>query len=265
MAALIGIGLTAVAFLFALGIFLYEHRRSPECNVGQPLRARKKQRTIALWTIGRFYQSLQQFDLYCEELEKTSYQQIDTQTDATRPSRADLLRFAQAVLLAAAVDILPFSQGKANLFHFIDAPDGDRREIVSHVLTGPFPPKQILAGANAYRKMTITPTQEAESVAGECVRIALPQLERLKGKGNFSGKEIKLGTTHILGMPAEFETMPSVGDYRAAPKGLPAAITVDLRIVFMRPLLPIIRRFAYRRSQFICHRLSRYNLLIGPQ
>jgi hypothetical protein len=155
---------------------------------------------------------------------------------------------------------VPFSQGKANLFHFADGPGGGGREIVSHVLTGPFPPTQVLSGANAYRAMGITDNKKADSVAGECVRIGLPRLEKLTDKGGFSGEEIELGTSHILGIPMKFKN--PVGDYRSAPEGLPAAVTVDLRIMAMRPLLPIIRRFAYRRSQFICHRLSRYNDLV---
>lgn len=263
MVAIAGIILTAAALVFTLAVFIHENRRSPECFPEKPLRARGKQRTISLWTIGRFYQSLKQFDLYCKELEESAMS--DSEDDPARPSRDDLLRFARAVLLTAAVDIMPFSQGKANLFHFVDAPNRQSREIVSQVLIGPFPPEQILAGASAYRTMTIEFGKEAESVAGECVRLGLPQLEKLrKKKGNFSGKEIKLGTTHILGMPVEFDAMTAVNDFRSAPEGAPAAITVDLRIMSMRFLLPVIRWFAYRRSKFICHRLSRYNSLIAP-
>jgi len=262
MITILGIVLTAAAFLFAVAIYLDEHRRSPESVPGKPLRARKQQRTIALWTSGRFYKALQQFDLYCDQLEGEEVPE-DT-TDPTKPSRADHLRFAQAVLLTAAVDIVPFSQGKANLFHFADSPGGESRDIVSHILMGPFPPKQILSGANAFRKMTIKSNKKADSVAGECVRLELPQLEKLTKKDNFSGKEIKLGTTHILGIPVEFERMPGVDGYRDAPENLPAAITIDLRIMWMRLVLPVIRRFAYRRCLYICHRLSRYNALINP-
>lgn len=258
MLAILGFTLTAAAFFLGIGVFLYERKRSPEWEAGKPLRARRKQRTIALWTIGRFYQAIRQFDLYCEELENGNLPL--EQRDPSQPSREDLLRFAQAVLLTAAVDIVPFSQGKANLFHFADGPGGGSREIVSHVLTGPFPPTQVLSGANAYRSMVITDGKKAESVAGECVRIGLPRLEKLTDKGNFSGEEIELGTSHILGIPAKFKKAGA--DYRSAPEGVPAAITVDLRIMGLRPMLPIIRPFAYRRSRFICHRLNRYNDLI---
>jgi hypothetical protein len=260
MLALIASIVTIAAFVLTLAIIFYERRRSPECEIGKPLRARKKQRTIAFWTIGRFYQAIQQFDLYCEELEGGNLPA--EQKDPSMPSREDLLRFAQAVLLTAAVDIVPFSQGKANLFHFADQPGGGNRQIVSHVLNGPFPPTQVLSGANAYRTMSITDGRKADSVAGECVRIGLPRLERLTEKGGFSGEEIELGTTHILGIPVKFKVMNPAIDYRFAPESLPAAITIDLRIMLMRPLLPLIRRFTYRRSQFICHRLSRYNDLV---
>lgn len=259
MLATIGTIVGVGSFLVGLFVVFHERRRSPGSTPGKPLRARKKQRTIAIWTIGRFYQSLQQFDEYCDRLEKEPL--VQTEADPTKPSREDLLRFAEAVLLTAAVDIVPFSQGKANLFHFADDATGHSRQIVSQVFTGAFPPSQVLSGVMTYREMLIEHDTEASSVAGECVRLGIPRLYRITKKSTFSGEEIKLGTTHIVGMPAHLGSTVGVDDFCRVPQGMPAAITVDLRIGFTRLLLPLIKAFAYRRGHFICHRLSRYSSL----
>lgn len=263
MLALIGVVLTGLALLFATAVFIHERRRSPECRPDVRLRAREKQRTIAIWTIGRFYQSLRQFDDYCIKLEEGGLP--DTETDPTKPSRDDLLRFAGSLLLTSAIDIIPFSQGKANLFHFADGPTGDRRTIVSQVFSGPFPPSQVLSGVTTFREMLIERDHKASTVAAECVRLRLPRVDRITKKSGFSGVELKLGTTHILGIPTELGVSGRVDDFCRVPLGSPASITVDLRIVLVRPALPLIRRFAERRSQFICHRLARYSALLEAQ
>jgi hypothetical protein len=247
--------------LLPIVVFLYEHRRSPKSVPGEPVRAGKKARTVAVWTIGRFYQSCRQFDQYCDWLEN---EEVEVDSDLSKPTQEDLLRFAEAVLLAAAVDILPFSQGKANLFHFVDKPHQHTRNIASQNFTGAFPPSQVLGSASTYRAMEIQRDQNASSVAGECVRIGRSRLEKIKDKGSISGKEIELGTTHILGMPIRFGTTVGAGNFCDVPKGKPAAITVDLRLVLMRPFLPLIKCFLKRRSACICNRLSRYSALQSP-
>jgi hypothetical protein len=151
------------------------------------------------------------------------------------------------------------------MFHFADEPRGDQREIVSQVFSGPFPPSQVLAGVTTFRAMPIRRDEEASSVAGECVRLRVPRLYRITKKTAFSGEEIKLGTTHILGLPAELGVAGGADDFCRIPTSLPAAITVDLRIMLVRPALPLVRRFAYRRGAFICHRLARYRALLETQ
>jgi hypothetical protein len=258
--AVIGIVLGVVGIVATIAIFVHERRRSPESVPGKPVRAPDKQRNIATWKIGRFYQSLQQFDSYCDRLENPKYALPGT--DTTKPSAEDLLRFAEAVLLTAAVDIVPFSQGKANLFHFADEPTGDSRKIVSQVFIGAFPPSQVLGGMTAYRKMDIDRDKPATSVAGDCVRLRKPELVGVTKKSAFNNEEIRLGTTHILGIPAHFATAMGVDDFCRIPQEMPAAITVDLRIGrISRLLMAPIRLFAARRSKFICDRLGRYSVL----
>ena len=164
--------------------------------------------------------------------------------------------------MTAAVDILPFSQGKANLFHFADSGDGDARKIVSQVFIGPFPPSQVLGGGRTFREMSIERDQPAASVAGECVRLRRPRLEATSKMKASSGEELGLGTTHILGIPAHFDAAMGVDDFCRIPQGMPAAITVDLRIGWSTKwMLPVLRRLAFRRSRYICHRLGAYSPL----
>jgi hypothetical protein len=269
MLTLLGTVAAIVAVVLAIAIHVYEHRRSPGCTKGQRIRARPKQRSIAVWRIGRFYQCLQQVDDYCDRIE--SQELSAANTDPGRPSQSDLLNFAEAALLTAATEIVPFSQGKANLFHFADVPKLHERKIVSQSFSGAFPPSQVLSGTTTYREMSINHDVKASSVAGECVRIKLPHLERITKSSTFSGEELQLGTTHILGIPARLGGAPNGNgaaasdDFCMVPRGLPAAITVDLRIGLTRPLLPLIRRFGYRRSKFISHRLARLSELIATQ
>jgi hypothetical protein len=258
MLVILGTVLGVLSVGVTVWIFAYERRRSPESVPGKPVRAGKKQRTIAIWTIGRFYQALRQFDQYCDRLESS---EIAENNDPARPSREDLLRFAEAVLLTAAIDILPFSQGKANLFHFIDEPHKHTREIVSQTFTGAFPPSQVLGAVSTYREMKINNGEKADSVVGECVRMRRCQLERITKKSNFSGEEIELGTTHILGMPVKFGPDVGADNFCTVRRRMPAAITVDMRVVLARPLLRLIRRFWLRRAESICNRLSRYGSL----
>lgn len=258
--AAIGFVVGVLGVVITAAIFVHERRRSPKSVPNNPLRAREKQRTISMWTIGRFYQSLRQFDHYCDRLENPNY--AAASADPTKPSRDDLLRFAEAVLLTASVDIVPFSQGKANLFHFADEAAGDSRKIVSQVFVGAFPPSQILSGMRAFRELDIERDASAPSVAGECVRTRRPELEAIDRKKSFSNEEIRLGTTHILGIPAHFDAAIGVDDFCRIPQNMPAAITVDLRIgLIPRLLMWVIRPFAYRRSKFICDRLGRYSVL----
>lgn len=255
---MVGLLVGVLGVVLTVAFFVHERSRDPQYVPGKPIRAREKQRTIAVWTIGRFFQSLQQFDKYCDRLRSRNYAKADP--DPTKPSRSDLQRFAEAVLLTAAVDILPFSQGKANLFHFADPGKGDSRKIVSQVFIGPFPPSQVLGGGRTFREMRIKRDEQAASVAGECVQLRRPRLRSVKSMKASSGEELGLGTTHILGIPAHFDTAIGVDDFCRVPQGMPAAITVDLRIAWLaRPLLPIVRRLAYRRSKYICHRLGAHS------
>jgi hypothetical protein len=257
MFVIIGFVVAVFGVLVPISLYVYEHRRSPESIPGKPMRAGKKQRTIAVWTAGRFSQSLQQFDEYCDRLD--TYQ-LDAGDDPTKPSREDLLRFAEAVLLTAAVDILPYSQGKANLFYFADPPHNDQRIIVSQTFTGGFPPSQVLGGATTYRKLKISHDEKAASVAGECLRIGFC-LEKISNT-LISGIEVELGTTHIIGMPVKFGPQVGADNFCGVPQRMPAAITVDLRIGwFSRLAIYFIRRFAARRSACICDRLGRYGAL----
>jgi hypothetical protein len=261
MELIVAIALGLAGLALPTAVFLYEHRRSPKSIPNEPVRAGKKTRTVALWTIGRFYQSCRQFDQYCDRLER---EEVATENDLLKPSREDLLRFAEAVLLAAAVDILPFSQGKANLFHFVDAPHQQMRHIASQSFIGAFPPSQVLGSASTYRSLEIHRDHNASSVAGECLRIGRSRLEKIKDKGSISGKEIELGTTHILGIPIRFGPEVGADNFCEVLKGKPAAITVDLRVVFMRPFMFLIKCFLKRRSACLCNRLSRYSALQSP-
>lgn len=261
MLAVAGLVVAAAAFALTLGVFLHERRRHPEPNHhNERLRASIKQRSVGVWTVGRFYQSLLQFDDYCDLVNGSMI--ADSTSDPSVPSAEDLLRFAEAVLLTAAADILPFSQGKANLFRFADCPNTEKREIVSSGFIGVFPPSQVLAGS-AFRTLRLDRDHEATSAAGECVRLRLPRIFRITKKSAVSGEEIALGTTHILGIPTQLSMTPGRLDLSRIPIDQPAAITVDLRIIFARPLLPLIRRFAYRRARFVCHRLHRYSILLA--
>lgn len=242
-------------------VIFHERRRKPRSEPGSPVRARGRQGSIAFWTIGRFYQSLQQFDDYCDRLDLPDgwYEG----NDPSKPTREDLLRFAESVLLTAATQVIPFSQGKANLFHFVDDPTDHSREIASQLFTGPFPPAQVLSRTTTYRRITVSRDGVMPSVAGECIRYGAPRMAPLE-TGPFSDVERKLGTTHILGMPADRAVL-KIDDYCQIPCGWPAAITVDLRIVLARPFMYMIRRFTYRRGLFVCHRLARYSHLIAPE
>jgi hypothetical protein len=240
-------------------VYVYERRRQPESVPENPIRAPKRQRSIAFWTLGRFYQSLQQFDEYCDRLDQTHNWPTN---DPTRPSRDDMLRFAESVLLTAATQVVPFSQGKANLFHFANSPTSNQRDIVSQFFMGAFPPSQVLARQTTYRPMPVKRDESSPSIAGECIRLGAPHLAAPK-PGTFSQLERELGTTHILGMPAHRGAVNVEDDYCLIPAGCPAAITVDLRIVISRPLIYFIRRFANRRGRFVCHRLARYSALVA--
>jgi hypothetical protein len=260
---LVGFIVGVVSFVAATSIHFYERRRKPECVENDPIRGGGKQRTIAFWRISAFYRTLHLFDDYCDRLEKPRTRARVLATTDTEPSYDDLLRFTEAVLLTAATQILPFSQGKANLFKYVDEPGGSTRRIATHTFIGPFPHEQVLSGNTHYREMELDRDGQGQSVAGDSIIQGGSRLRHIAKTHQMSQHEIELGTTHILGMPAKRDVWDQEPDFCKCPLGSPAAITVDLRIVLTRPLMILIRRFAAYRGAFICHRISRLGKLTG--
>jgi hypothetical protein len=249
IATLIG---AAIAVL-TLALWIYERRRHPEPVEGQPIRGRRRISTRLFWHPGQFYQALGYFDGYCDRLRS----QLTTPRPGTHPTELELLHFAQSLLLTAASEIAPFSQGKANLFHYCDAPGAERRQIVSYRFIGVFPPRQVLAGGTGYRPMNIdeSAARDSHSIAAQSILNHGTIVRSISHSQYSSEIEKDLRTTHILATPTFDDDFHRVGCDR------PAAITVDLHIVWFlrwtaREDWPVCR-WICRRGRFLSTRLKR--------